>query len=86
MALPNGPSRELKCLTRIVEAMEAGGPLDQVLHRILEILPEGFNYPEVLEARLTYGTHKVQSAGFRPGPFELRVLSKRKERVAKYKG
>ncbi len=73
MALPNGLSRELRCLTRIVEAMEGGGSIEELLPKVLAILPDGFNYPEVLEVRLTYGIHKAQSPGFRPAPFELRA-------------
>ncbi|MBI4913565.1 MAG: pyruvate, phosphate dikinase [Acidobacteria bacterium] len=71
MTHPIGQTRELKCLTRIVETLREGGSFEEHLPRVLEILPEGFNYPEVLVARIFFDGQEFVTPGYRRGPYEL---------------
>jgi pyruvate,water dikinase len=73
MPQPIGQTRELNCLTRIVELVQSGPSREDLLRGVLEILPQGFKYPEALEMSITFGTDSYQTPGFQRGPYELRA-------------
>ncbi len=73
MPQPIGLSRELNCLNRIVELIQDEPPQEALLEGVLDLLPEGFKYPEALEVAISFGGRRLESPGFRPGPFELRT-------------
>ncbi|MBI5868788.1 MAG: GAF domain-containing protein, partial [candidate division Zixibacteria bacterium] len=61
--------KELTCLYGI--ASVAGRPglgLDEFLTEIVELLPPGWQYPEMTTARITLGGREYPSRGFKAGP------------------
>lgn len=64
--------RELTCLYSIASlASETELSLDETMQRIAEILPSGWQHPEIASARITVEGRSFASSGFRPTPFRL---------------
>jgi len=56
-------AKELNCLYKIEEllSMEINTPLKKLLQSVVEILPSGWQYPEICQAKIIYGDHKFES-------------------------
>jgi PAS domain S-box-containing protein len=64
--------KELGCLYSISEAStQEGLELVEKLQRIADLLPGGFQYPEVAEASISLGEGEFSSKGFHPSPWTL---------------
>ncbi len=65
-------SKELSCLYQVGEILRAGDvPWAKKLERILEVIPPGWQHPEVCEARLEFGGQAFQTAGFVDAPWVM---------------
>ncbi|MHB8094880.1 MAG: PEP/pyruvate-binding domain-containing protein [Candidatus Aminicenantales bacterium] len=76
--LPGGPLRErvkeLKCLQGIVAVLDTPGlPPEKIFRSIIEIVPSGWQYPELCQVRITYRNEVYQSPGFTETPWIQRV-------------
>jgi signal transduction histidine kinase len=61
--------KELTCLYEITQVSDQPGlQLDEVLQRIVELLPPSWQYPSIASARITLDGKPYQSAGFKEGP------------------
>jgi len=63
-------AKELLCLYQVGEILRSSQmPWDEKLTRIMEAIPPGWQYPEVCEARVTFGGQTFQSPGFTESPW-----------------
>jgi hypothetical protein len=63
-------AKELNCLYRVGELLNLhDAPIEEVLRGILEVIPPGWQYPELCQARITLEDSVVQSANFHPTPW-----------------
>jgi hypothetical protein len=61
--------KELECLYAVLEILNHPGlPLDERLHRLVSILPKGWDYSELASARLVFDDHVYTSSHFKGGP------------------
>jgi hypothetical protein len=59
-------AKELNCLYRVGEALnQPGRPLEDVLSQIIEILPPGWQYPEICQARIIFEDETFQRGDFK---------------------
>ncbi len=62
--------KELTCLYGIADvAGRAGVPIDELLQGIVELLPPGWQYPEITQARITLDERAYVTGCFRVTPF-----------------
>ena len=62
--------KELTCLYRIGKAtQEIGRPADELLKGVVELLPPGWQYPEIASARITFDGRVFATAGFSDYPW-----------------
>jgi two-component system NtrC family sensor kinase len=62
--------KELTCLygiARIAEQLEA--PLDEMLHNIVELLPQAWQFPEIAHGRILLDDHAYTTPGFHQKPY-----------------
>lgn len=58
--------KELRCIQQISSALEdPQGPLETLLGRVVEMIPPGWQYPEIAGARIRLRDQVHQTAGFR---------------------
>lgn len=57
--------KELACINRTTRILKEGKSLDETLSKIVEILPEAWQYPEATVARIVFGDHEFRSQNFR---------------------
>ena len=58
--------KELNCLYGLAQLMrETPGSLEEILPRIVSLLPPAWQYPEITCARIMFGEEMVKSDGFR---------------------
>ncbi|MBN1657861.1 MAG: PAS domain S-box protein [Anaerolineae bacterium] len=58
--------KELNCLYRIGAVVDRQDiPLDEILQSIAELIPSGWQYPEIAAARILLDEHEFTTAGFR---------------------
>ncbi|MBI3477218.1 MAG: pyruvate, phosphate dikinase [Acidobacteria bacterium] len=59
-------AKELNCLYRVGEALNQSGlPLEDILRQIIEILPTGWQYPEICQARIIFDGEVFECADFK---------------------
>ncbi|MEW6367970.1 MAG: PEP/pyruvate-binding domain-containing protein [Acidobacteriota bacterium] len=80
-AFPSGPLRErvkeLKCLHGVIELTERTElSREQILQGIVDLIPEGWQYPEVCRARVTLRDVSFNTAGFTLTPWLQRASLK----------
>jgi GAF domain-containing protein len=62
--------KELTCLYRIGKAtQDIGRPADELLKDVVELLPPGWQYPEIASARIAFDGRVFAAAGFRDYPW-----------------
>lgn len=62
--------KELTCLYSIAHlASDPDLPLGEMMQRIAELLPSGWQYPEITSARITVEGMSFATSAFRPSPF-----------------
>src|SRR5574342_10075 len=58
-------AKELNCLYKVQELLGTPGiTLDEICQGIVQILPPGWQYPDVCEAKITYNGNVYQTPGF----------------------
>ena len=63
-------AKELNCLYEVEEIMSTPNlALEDVFRRIVITLPAGWQYPDICQAKITYGEFEAQTAGFRDSPW-----------------
>ena len=66
--------KELTCLYKVVQmSAQPDVPLDEVLQGIANLLPPGWQYPEITVARLTLEDQRYTSANFRETPYRQKA-------------
>ncbi|MGA9575451.1 MAG: ATP-binding protein [Lysobacterales bacterium] len=66
--------KELTCMYRIAHiAAEPNVGLDDMLQKVVELLPVALQYPGLAKARIVLGQHSFCSSGFEAGPHCLSV-------------
>ncbi len=64
-------AKELGCLYDVEEALKrANASLPELFQAILQVLPPGWQYPQVCQARIEYGGSSYRTEGFRPSAWE----------------
>ncbi|MBT7067023.1 MAG: hypothetical protein HN919_12015 [Verrucomicrobia bacterium] len=58
-------TKELECLYRISDCLRNGGDVAHVLQRIVNAIPQGYQYPETTSAELRVLGRRYRSTGFR---------------------
>ncbi|MGW8268299.1 MAG: hypothetical protein ACWGSQ_18170, partial [Longimicrobiales bacterium] len=65
-------AKELLCLYQVGEILRSEDiPWDDKLRQMMEAIPPGWQYPEVCEARVSFGSQRFESAGFRHTPWVM---------------
>jgi len=63
-------AKELNCLYKVQELLGApGATLDEICQGIVKVLPPGWQYPDVCEAKITYNGTSYQTPGFAESPW-----------------
>ncbi len=62
-------AKELNCLYRVDELLKSGLPLAEIFTRIVRILPQGWQYPSVAQARIVFDAETIQAPEFEPSPW-----------------
>lgn len=62
-------AKELNCLYQVGEILESDGPLEPLFRRMTEVLPPGWQYPHICQARITYKDMVVEPPGYRATPW-----------------
>ncbi|MDA3820879.1 MAG: pyruvate, phosphate dikinase [Candidatus Delongbacteria bacterium] len=57
--------KELACINKTSALIKSGKPVNEVLHRIVDNLPDGWQYPEYTVARICYDDKAFLSQGFK---------------------
>ena len=63
--------KELTALHKVAQLLEDHQTVGELLQRTAELMPPAFQFPEVTEASVRYGTVEAQTAGFRRSPWAL---------------
>jgi signal transduction histidine kinase len=65
--------KELTCLYGVSRLLQHPGlALDEVLRRVVELLPSGWQYPEITSARILLDGHYFATPGFEETPYRQR--------------
>ncbi|HWR37489.1 MAG TPA: PEP/pyruvate-binding domain-containing protein [Clostridia bacterium] len=65
-------AKELNCLYQLDELLNrAGASLYEILRGIIDILPHGWQYPQVAQARITFEQLIIEPEEFKPTPWSL---------------
>ena len=63
-------AKELNCLYEVEEIMSKPNlALEEVFRRIVDTLPAGWQYPDICQAKITYGDFEAHTEGFRESPW-----------------
>lgn len=77
--------KELKCIYKFVELIDASQDICKILQGVVEILPLAMQYPEISCARIFYGQEIYHSENFKSTPWthwaDLKIFSEKKGRV-----
>jgi two-component system NtrC family sensor kinase len=64
--------KELTCLYGIAQIVETRNlSLNEMLQRIVQLLPPAWQYPEITEARVALDDHCFETPGFRQSPYSM---------------
>lgn len=63
-------AKELNCLYQVGELLgQADRPLDEVFGGIIQVLPPGWQYPQVCQARIIFENRVIQTPDFQTSPW-----------------
>jgi pyruvate,water dikinase len=63
-------AKELNCLYQVQELLGMPGiTIDRLCQGIIKVLPPGWQYPDVCQAKITYGEQTYLTPGFRESPW-----------------
>ena len=63
-------AKELNCLYKVEELLsDANIPLDRLFQGIIDIIPLGWQYPEICQAKITYNNETYRSSNFKETPY-----------------
>ncbi|HER44173.1 MAG TPA: pyruvate, phosphate dikinase, partial [Candidatus Eisenbacteria bacterium] len=66
--------KELECLYKIEEILKHhDADLDDVMRDVIEVIPSGWQYPDLCAVKITIGADSRQSPGFEVTPWALRA-------------
>jgi signal transduction histidine kinase len=65
--------KELTLLHRVTSLLQEDEDLERLLQRLAGMLPAGWQWPELLEARITVAEHVISTPGFRVTPWIQRA-------------
>ncbi len=65
-------AKELNCLYEVDKLLKSDLSLADVLQGVVEVVPPGWQYPDVCEAEIRYGSRVHRSADFQPTEWFLR--------------
>ena len=65
--------KELTLLHRATSLLQEDEDVDTLLNRLVALLPAGWQFPEMLEARITVAKHVIATPGFRLTPWMQRA-------------
>ena len=57
--------KELACINRTTQILKEGTGLDETLRKIVQILPDAWQYPERTVARIVFGEQEYRSQNYR---------------------
>jgi predicted nucleotidyltransferase len=67
-------AKELNCLYRVDEILSrAEVQEDDVYRELLQVLPPGWQYPDVCQARITMGRHVYEPAAYEQSPWTMKA-------------
>lgn len=65
-------AKELNCLYQVDDILNSEGlSILDIMQNIVDVLPPGWQYPKVCQARIVYQNHTYQTPGFRMSPYLL---------------
>jgi pyruvate,water dikinase len=65
-------AKELNCLYEVQELLNTPGiTIDEICKKIIEVLPPGWQYPDVCQAEIVYYGQSYQSEGFKESPWVM---------------
>ena len=70
-------NKEQKCLYDIARLDEMNLSIEQLIRKVLKLLPEGFQYPELTEAVITYSGKKYETENYKASKPKLTAVSDR---------
>jgi pyruvate,water dikinase len=63
-------AKELNCLYEVEQILaRLDLPLDEIFQRVVEVIPPGWQYPDICRAMIEYGDKTFTLDGFRPTPW-----------------
>jgi len=63
-------AKELNCLYQVGELLsQSGRPLDEILRKIIEVLPPGWQYPHDCQARIVFESLVIEPANYKDTPW-----------------
>ncbi|HMK09573.1 MAG TPA: PEP/pyruvate-binding domain-containing protein [Anaerolineales bacterium] len=63
-------AKELNCLYEVQEILGTPGiTIEQICRRVIQVLPPGWQYPDICQAEIVHGEQTYRSPGFRPSPW-----------------
>jgi pyruvate,water dikinase len=64
-------AKELNCLYQVQELLSVPEiTIDEICQGMIKILPPGWQYPDICQARIRYGKKSYQTPGFQESPWE----------------
>ncbi len=58
-------AKELNCLYQVGEILESDSRLDEIFRQVIEVLPHGWQYPNVCQARITHKDTVIEPVDYR---------------------
>ncbi|MBN2344819.1 MAG: nucleotidyltransferase domain-containing protein [Candidatus Aminicenantes bacterium] len=75
-------AKELNCLYQVEELLTRTNlPLSEIFTQLLQVIPGGYQFPNICQVRIVHEDHTYQSPGFTPSTRVQRVDIKEEEKV-----
>lgn len=59
-------AKELNCLYQVGEILESDAPVEDLFRKVIEVLPPGWQYPNVCQSRITYKDLVIEPPDYKP--------------------
>lgn len=69
-------NRIISCINEISKSLRNGHSTETTLSEVIELIPEAFRFPEMIECRITYDNLRILSPGYRESPYGLEASLK----------